>query len=525
MSRHKQLLPTVLMAAFFLLAACGPAPTLAPGGTAAEPRATATLQASIPLEGTEWVLVSLRGQDLVASPSLTLAFYEDEYMEGSASCNTFGVNYTTSDQEFHLAQIHRTDFECEDPPGIMPQDEAFFEALASIAAYQAAEDRLVFGDVSGETILVYVRKQPAAVDPALKDTEWLLTSLHGESLLEGSRITLNLGQEGFDGLAGCNNYGGEYDDADRGALKFGFFSFTAMACPSPEGIMEQEQTYIDALTEASGYRLDGNHLEIQDAAGRMILAYARKEEFATDPGDLSGTVWRLVSLDGGSTGSGSAFTLAFYSETILGGHAGCRDYLATYQAAGDDLNLLFEAMFDANCQVGTTGHEQEGDFLGILAPKADLRLAEEQLEIYGERGGVLVFEPLAQEVNLDLEGPTWSLLAFVGPNPYIEKPELWPMPDGLLLGTTLDLTLEGGTARGSAGCNNYGAAYSRDGSLLSFETISVTEAACLQPAGIMEQEAHYLELLAAVRSYRIYGDRLWLETGNGQALVFFPRER
>jgi heat shock protein HslJ len=240
---------------------------------------------------------------------------------------------------------------------------------------------------------------------------------------------------------------------------------------------------------------------------------------------LVGTVWRLVSLDGERIDGGSAFTLAFYSEAILGGQAGCRDHLTAYQAAGDDLNLLFEAMFDANCQVGTTGLEQEGEFLGILAPKADLRLAEEQLEIYGERGGVLVFEPLPEEANLDLEGPTWSLLAFVGPNPYVEEPEPWPMPDGLLFRTTIDLILEGGTARGSAGCNSYGAAYAGDGSSLSFETITLTEMACLQPAGVMEQEAHYLELLAAVTGDRSYGDRLWLETGDGQALVFFARER
>jgi len=224
-------------------------------------------------------------------------------------------------------------------------------------------------------------------------------------------------------------------------------------------------------------------------------------------------------------GGGLAFSLAFYSETILGAHAGCRDYIATYQATGDDLNLLSETIFDAGCDVGGTDLEQEGEFLGILAPKADVRLAEEQLEIYGERGGVLVFERLPEGANLDLEGPTWSLLAFIGPNPYVEEPEPWPMPDGLLLGTTIDLILEGGAARGSAGCNSYGAAYSRAGSSMSLDTIAMTEMACLQPAGMMEQESHYLELLTAVRGYRIYGDHLWLETGDGQALVFFARER
>ena len=521
MSRHNHLLPAVLMAAFFLLAACGPAPTLAPRGTAVEPPATTMLEASIPLVGTEWVLASLRGQDPVAGPSLTLAFYEDEYMEGSAGCNTFGVDYTASGQEFHIDTIHRTDFECEDPPGIMPQDEAFFEALASIAAYRATEDQLAFNNAAGETILVYGRRLPATVDPALRDTEWLLNSLHGESLLEGSRITLNLGTEGFEGFAGCNNYGGEYEAADGGVLLTLDIFQTLADCPSPEGIMAQETAYLQSLRRSATYRLADGRLDVADAAGETILVFARKEEFGTDPTALLGTMWRLVSVDGDSVGEGSTSTLTFYSESILGGHAGCGDYLAAYQANGDDLNLLMEAMFDAACRQEGTHIAPEEQFLAVVAPKADLRLGESRLEIYGERGGVLVFEPLPEEANLDLEGPTWSLLAFIGPNPYVEEPEPWPVPDGLLLGTTIDLTLKDDTARGSVGCNSYGAAYSRVGSSLTFEAITVTEMACLQPAGAMEQEAQYLELLAAVTSYHIYGDRLWLDTAGGQALFFF----
>ena len=471
------------------------------------------------------MLTSLRGDKPVAGSSLTLAFYPDNYMEGTAGCNSYGVNYTASGQGFHIAEIHRTDFQCEEPPGIMPQDEAFFEALASIAAYRATEDRLEFDNARGETILVYARKLPAAVDPALRDTEWLLTSLLGDSLLAGSRITLNLGREGFEGYAGCNNYGGEYEAADGGILLVSDIFHTEMDCPSPEGVMEHEMAYVQALCSSATYRLTDGRLEITDASGETILVFARKDEFATDPRALLGTVWRLVSIDGDSFSEGSTFTLTFYSEYILGGHAGCRDYLATYQASGDDLNLLVEVMFDAGCRVEDADLEQEAQFLGVMAPKADLRLGEGQLEIYGERGGVLVFESLPEEATLDLEGPTWSLLAFVGPNPFAEEPEPWPVPGGLLEGSTINLTFEGDAARGSAGCNNYGAAYSRAGSSMSFETITLTEMACLDPAGVMEQEAHYLKFLATITSYRIYGDRLWLDTGDRQALVFFTTRR
>ena len=524
-SKHDYCQLAILLAGLVLVAACGPASTLAPVAMTAEPRATATPKVSIPLQGTEWTLTSLRGDEPVAGSSLTLAFYPDNYMEGSAGCNSYGVDYAASGRGFHIAEIHKTDFECGEPPGIMPQDEAFFEALASIAVYRAAEDRLEFDNARGETILVYARKLPAAVDPALKDTEWLLTSLLGDSLLAGSRITLNLGREGFEGYAGCNNYGGEYEAADGGILLISEIFHTEMDCPSPEGIMEQEMAYVQALRSSATYRLMEGRLEITNASGEAILIFTRKDEFTTEPSALLGTVWRLLSTDGVSFSEGPTFTLTFYSKYILGGHAGCRDYLATYQASGDDLNLLVEVMFDAGCRAEDADLEQEAQFLGVMAPKADLRLGKGQLEIHGERGGVLVFESLPEEAAFDLEGPTWSLLAFVGPNSFAEEPEPWPVPGGLLEGSTINLTFGGDAARGSAGCNNYGAAYSRSGSSMSFETITFTEMACLDPTGVMEQEAHYLGILAAVSSYHIYGDRLWLDTGDGQALVFFATGR
>ena len=77
---------------------------------------------------------------------------------------------------------------------------------------------------------------------------------------------------------------------------------------------------------------------------------------------------------------------------------------------------------------------------------------------------------------------------------------------------------------GSAGCNTYYAAYTCDGYFLTCETPAATEMACRGPAGIMEQEQRYLGFLEDVTDYRIYGSQLWLETGDGRALVFTAQE-
>ena len=57
------------------------------------------------------------------------------------------------------------------------------------------------------------------------------------------------------------------------------------------------------------------------------------------------------------------------------------------------------------------------------------------------------------------------------------------------------------------------------------EETNITEMACLDPEGIMGQERHYLDLLAAITGYHIFGDQLWLDTGDGRALVFFATGR
>ncbi len=94
------------------------------------------------------------------------------------------------------------------------------------------------------------------------------------------------------------------------------------------------------------------------------------------------------------------------------------------------------------------------------------------------------------------------------------------MPTNLLAETAITATFEDGAVNGAAGCNTYFAAYTCDGFFLTCETLAATEMACRGPAGIMEQEQRYLGLLGDVTVHRIYGSHLWLETGDGRALVF-----
>jgi heat shock protein HslJ len=224
-------------------------------------------------------------------------------------------------------------------------------------------------------------------------------------------------------------------------------------------------------------------------------------------------------MDGRELVAGSTLTLFFHEDALVSGHAGCRDYLAAYQAEGGDLGFSYTAMMGPDCAEDSL-LEQEGAYTTVLGWTAHYRLSPGKLELSTVRGETLAFEPLPAELQSTLEGATWGLLAFVEPNPQGQEPNLFPLPDDALAGAAITAVFASGRVRGSTGCNNYDSAYSREGDALTVGPVAVTERACLEPAGVMEQEAQYLDLLAAVTGYCICGDRLWLETGDGRALVF-----
>jgi heat shock protein HslJ len=118
----------------------------------------------------------------------------------------------------------------------------------------------------------------------LAGTEWVLTSLNGESLIEGTEIDLYFEEAFLGGSMTCNGYGGgpdsgKYIATDDGALTLGeYFAVTVQLCSEPKGIMEQEAAYIEALLSAETYHVVDDRLEMGNAAGQIILVFARKAE-------------------------------------------------------------------------------------------------------------------------------------------------------------------------------------------------------------------------------------------------------
>lgn len=76
-----------------------------------------------------------------------------------------------------------------------------------------------------------------------------------------------------------------------------------------------------------------------------------------------------------------------------------------------------------------------------------------------------------------------------------------------------------GNLVGSAGCNRYFSRYAVTGEMIRLEPAASTRMICTEPPGVMQQEAHYLNILKSVRSYRMTAGRLDLLKGDGSIAV------
>jgi len=500
-----------LMLSAAVLAACGGSVSTTALGDADGSTSLLTL------DNTEWVLTLLNGHSPMDGPTITLSFYPGNYMEGITGCNSYGVDYATDGSAFRVPEIHRTEEECEVPDRTMQQEAAYFEALASVAAYRATEERLEFDDAAGTLTLVFGRQLPPTVDRDLQDTEWMLTKLRGQDLLAGSRITLNLAQEGFEGFAGCNNYGGEYMAADAGNWMTSSIWLTAQNCGQP-ALMDQEQAFVAALGDTASYWLVADRLELQDATGETVLVYTRRADCAEEPADLAGTAWQLVSVGDREPAKSSATLLAFLDDRWLVEYSECEGYISSYQATGHDLSTDFSAWLGRVCP------DDRGHSVISLEVPDDYCLAQGRLQITTMPGRVFAYEPLPEAAQLSLEKPTWSLLSIVGARQIEGEAVPWPDPGGVVEGTEITIAFKDNTASGSAGCNDYGAAYTLDGMLLAFSDVVAIDRDCPTPEGVMEQEQRYLGTLRDVTNYHIYGALLWLWTKDGRAMVFTAPE-
>jgi len=116
-----------------------------------------------------------------------------------------------------------------------------------------------------------------ADESALVDRVWVLET-YGETdnlknVLQDTKIsaTFNSDERDVTGSAGCNQYFADYVVKGNNLSILEPIGQTEMACPEPEGVMEQERQYFIILKSAESYQIQGNELRIN--CGEKVLVY------------------------------------------------------------------------------------------------------------------------------------------------------------------------------------------------------------------------------------------------------------
>jgi len=73
---------------------------------------------------------------------------------------------------------------------------------------------------------------------------------------------------------------------------------------------------------------------------------------------------------------------------------------------------------------------------------------------------------------------------------------------------------DAGRIEGSTGCNTYFADYEITGSKFTITQLAYTEMACMDPEGVMDQEADYLRILRLSETFQVDSGELQITSGD-----------
>jgi len=122
-----------------------------------------------------------------------------------------------------------------------------------------------------------------------------------------------------------------------------------------------------------------------------------------------------------------------------------------------------------------------------------------------------ILTPASTPTGSNLEGSIWTLTNFIAESDGdVRLPISW---------TTITARFEDGLISGTAGCNQYSGSYTA-ADKIALNEMSWTEMLCMDPAGVMQQETQYLEILRDVTTFTIKENQLTLSTEDGRALVY-----
>ena len=260
-----------------------------------------------------------------------------------------------------------------------------------------------------------------------------------------------------------------------------------MCCPSQQ-VIKTYELQGDQLVEISSQEVTGG---------------------AQAAGTLEGSSWILTSLNGTEPLPETTITASFGEDGTLNGTNGCNRYGAAYQVDGDNIAINLGPTTMMACPDPVM--KQADDYMAALASAVTYQIQGDTLEL-SDAGGIVVATFTTQPTGL--AGTSWNVLFYNNGTGGVVS---------VIIGTELTADFgQDGNLTGSAGCNNYTAAYEADDQgNISIGPAASTFMMCSDPEGIMEQEQEYLTALQSAATYRVEGNTMEMRTAEGSTAASF----
>lgn len=419
------------------------------------------------LNNTSWTLSVLPGQSLIAGRAATLNF-ADGRVHGNDGCNSYGSSYSVVGDRLRIdGRLLSTRMAC--PEAIMRQGDAFTSVLGRASGFRNDAGRLVLLAVDGAELAIFDAQRRDLAGSAWRVSAYNNGQRAVVSVLAGSVLAFDFAADGgLAGSAGCNHFTASYSTSGQ-SIRVGPVAATRKWCDQPQGLMEQEKRFLQALASADTWRISGDRLELRTANGALALTSS-----ATDNAARS------------STRQSASFALR------------CGDQQIAARLEGDILQLRLGNETLAMQQIPAASgakYVAQDDPTAIFWTKGQ----QATLTVNGR-----TYPECRQEASV-LEGGEWV----------VEDMDQAGIIDNAR--ATLHFSADQGIF-GRSFCNGYTGNYRLHGETLGISVASTTRKACTP--SLMRLESEFLDVLQAVRQFSLGPDgALVLRTDDGRSLV------
>jgi heat shock protein HslJ len=115
------------------------------------------------------------------------------------------------------------------------------------------------------------------VEAPLRGKTWVLSTYSNTHPITGHQPTLKFDADQISGTTGCNHYGGTYH-IEGDSIRFAGIYSTEMACPDPEGLMDQERIYLGLLRAADQFELADGVLTLFTETNPILVFEIQADE-------------------------------------------------------------------------------------------------------------------------------------------------------------------------------------------------------------------------------------------------------